>query len=93
MAKTASNRSLRVLNDNKRRDLEQVESERPTKRLKTFLGEDETSAEESTVSGNDRGVSVRNEEPGTAGHGFKVNHEFAKRFEHNKKREELHKRE
>lgn len=93
MAKTGSKRDPKVLNEIKRKELEQVESERPTKRLKALLEEDDTSDEEDSVSGSDSGVLLRNDDSESGGHGFKVNHEFARRFEHNKKREELQKRE
>ncbi len=93
IAKMGSSRGLKVLNDIKRKTLEQVESERPTKRLKALLEEDDTSDEEDSVSDSDGGVLARNDDSGSSGHGFKVNHEFARRFEHNKKREELQKRE
>ncbi|CAF9903807.1 MAG: KRRI-Interacting protein 1 [Alectoria fallacina] len=91
MAKTCSNRGPKILSGVKRQDLEQAESERPTKRLKGLLEQDDTPNEEDSVSSNDMGVFVRTDESETDGHGFKVNHEFARRFEHNKKREELHK--
>ncbi len=93
IAKMGSKRGLKVLNDIKRKSLEQVESERPTKRLKALLEEDDTSDGEDSVSGSDGGVLARNDDSGFGGHGLKVNHEFARRFEHNKKREELQKRE
>ena len=93
MAKMGSDRGPKVHNDIKRKSLEQVESERPTKRLKALLEEDDTSDEEDSVSGNDRGVLALNDDSGSGGHGFRVNHEFARRFEHNKKREELQRRE
>lgn len=92
MAEMSSKRGSKVLDDFEREDLEQVESERPTKRLKTLLVEDDFSDEEDSVSGNKRGVPAWNDESDTGGQGLKVNHEFARRFEHNKKREELHKR-
>ncbi|KAF6222840.1 hypothetical protein HO133_000891 [Letharia lupina] len=85
------NRGSQALKDVEIKHHEQVESERPTKRLKGLLEEDDISDEEDSVSKNDRRLSVRNDESETGGHGFKVNHEFARRFEHNKKREELHK--
>ena len=92
MAKTGLNRSPKVVNDIKRQNFRDG-SERPRKRLKALLEEDDTSGEEKDVSDNATGVPVRNEESEPDGHGFRVNHEFAKRFEHNKKREEFHKRE
>ncbi len=67
-----------------------AENGRPEKRAKPLL-EDDTSDEESesSVSGDvpsERQISPIN------GKGFTVNQDFAKRFEHNKKREELQKR-
>ena len=88
-----SNRGLKDPKDIKRQDLEQVESERPKKRLKTLLGDYNASDEENSVSRDGVVVHVRNDESEPGGHGFKVNHEFARRFKYNKQREELHKRE
>ena len=92
MATTGSSRGLKIPKDIERQDFEQIESERPVKRLKTLLEEDDSSDEEDSVSGDDIGMHGRNEESEIGGHGFKVNHEFARRFKHNKQREELHKR-
>ena len=93
MAKMGSIRNPKAFNDIKKHDIEQVKSERPTKRLKALLEEDETSNEEDSVFSNDGAVPMRNVKQSPSNHGFKVNQEFARRFEHNKKREELHKRE
>ena len=67
-----------------------VANERPEKKIKALL-EDETSGEDSAsdVSGGvplERSVSPINQS------GFTINQDFARRFEHNKKREELQKR-
>ena len=77
----------------KRPDAGQVKSERPTKRLKSLLHEEISSDEDDKASTHGNGVPVRNDGSECGGHGFKVNLDFAKRFEHNKRREELHKRE
>lgn len=92
MARTGPSRVPTALNGIKRQDPEQVKSERPTKRLKGLLEQDDTSDDEDSVSSDDKGVPLPIDRLGTDGHGFKVNLEFARRFEHNKKREELHKR-
>ena len=81
------------LSDIRMRSSQQVEGGRPTKRLKALLEEDDSSSNENEVPGHDRGVRMPDEESEIDGRSFKVNHEFARRFEHNKKREELHKRE
>ncbi len=65
-------------------------NERPEKRFKPLL-EDDTSEEDSESGGYggvllERTISPINE------NGFRVNQDFARRFEHNKKREELQKR-
>lgn len=58
--------------------------EPPSKKMRKLLDEDSSSD-----SGEDAGgVSIGN--PADAG--FKINEEYAKRFEHNKKREEVQKR-
>ena len=85
-----SKKGSRVLRDSKKRDREQVESDRPAKRLKGLLEEDTISDKDDSVSDNGKGGPTDDVEMG--GQGFHINHEFARRFEHNKKREELHKR-
>ena len=86
-------RGSKVVDDIKRPDRERVESERPAKRLEALLEEDDLSDGDLEVSSHSNELLMRNEESGSNGQGFKVNHDFAKRFEHNKRREELHKRE
>lgn len=88
----SSSKDPKAVNGVKRRESEQVQSERLTKRLKGLLEQDDTSDEERSVSSSDREMIVRDDGSETDVHGFKVNIEFARRFEHNKKREELHKR-
>ena len=78
--------------DSKKRDREQVESDRPAKRLKGLLEEETTSNKDDSVSDNGRGGPVWTDDVEMDVQGFHINHEFARRFEHNKKREELHKR-
>lgn len=58
-----------------------------TKRTKALL-EDDTSGDDGASSTNG-GVAVTNVRVSSEDESFKVNEEFAKRFEHNKKREEL----
>lgn len=55
----------------------------PSKKVK-ILSEDEGSDEDSDDS-TDGGARIDQN-----AHGFNVNEEYARRFEHNKKREELH---
>ena len=93
MKKSLFSRGPKILGGIQERSPGQVEAERPAKRLKALLDEDDTSSEEDQVPSHDTAVLMRNDESETGGHGFKVNHEFARRFEHNKKREELHRRE
>ena len=52
----------------------------PSKKVK-ILSEDEGSSDDSA----DGGAKIDQD-----GNGFKINEEYARRFEHNKKREELH---
>ena len=77
----------------KRPNAEQFEGERPAKRLKVLLEEDDLSNGEDKVSAHGNEVPVSKEESESGIFGFKVNQDFAKRFEHNKRREELDKRE
>ncbi|KAI7146470.1 hypothetical protein KC344_g3636 [Hortaea werneckii] len=60
---------------------------RPAKRAK-LLSDDEASSSEDE-SGKNAGVALPSQ-PDEAQNGFKINAEYAKRFEHNKKREERH---
>ena len=83
---------LKIPRDSKKRDREQVESDRPAKRLKGLLEEDNISNEDDSVPDNGRGGPVWSDDVEMGGQGFHINHEFARRFEHNKKREELQKR-
>ena len=87
-----SKKGSRVLRDSRKRDREQVESDRPAKRLKGLLEEDTISSKDDSLSDNGRGGPVCADDVEMGGQGFHINHEFARRFEHNKKRDELHKR-
>lgn len=57
---------------------------------KTLL--DDGMSEDGSDLDQSNGVSLNAQEELTANHGFKVNEEYARRFEHNKKREELQRR-
>ena len=89
MAETLFSRDQDQSERVKRKDSESVEVERPHKRLKALLDEDDTSAEGDSSSSNVEGVLVQENRVAPIDHGFTVNQEFARRFEHNKKREEL----
>ena len=58
----------------------------PRKRVKVLL-DDESSSEDSETSG---GIVLDQKSAVTNGIGFKINEEYARRFEHNQKRAELH---
>lgn len=58
----------------------------PKTLLDDGMSEDGSDLDQSNV------VSLHAQEELTADHGFKVNEEYARRFEHNKKREELQRR-
>lgn len=58
--------------------------EPPSKKMRTLLDDDGSSDSGDSAGG----VSIA--DPGDAG--FKINEEYARRFEHNKKREEVQKR-
>ncbi|KAL9101976.1 MAG: hypothetical protein Q9163_002834 [Psora crenata] len=62
--------------------------ELPPKRIQALL-EDHTSEDESASDGRG-GVNISSRALSGEVDGFKINEEFARRFEHNKKREELH---
>ena len=79
-------------NGTKRRSFQDEESVRPQKRTKTLLDEGNSTNDEDSLSRAAEDVS-RQDEPTCDGHGFTINQEYARRFEHNKKREEQQKRE
>ena len=80
-------------NDNKRRIFQDEKSVRPQKRTKTLLNEDDSSDSEDSSSRATQGILQEQNEHKFNGHGFTINQEYARRFEHNKKREEQQKRE
>lgn len=71
----------------KRRNLAAIGTEPPRKKARSLLADDE----DSTSSSDDTagGAILPSETPSNM---LTINQEFAKRFEHNKRREELHKR-
>ena len=87
-----SKKGSKILRDSKKSNREQVESDRPAKRLKGLFEEDAVSNKDDSVSDNGRGELLWTDDVEMGGQGFHINYEFARRFEHNKKREELHKR-
>ena len=58
----------------------------PQKRAKLLLDDENSDSDGSQMGG----VSISNGTAKIRNTGFTVNEEFARRFEHNKKREELH---
>ena len=65
-----------------------ISEERPSKRAKLLLDDDdETSDSSSNAPG---GVSVNQKVDGKDKSGFRVNEEYARRFEHNQRRAEIH---
>ena len=87
----SSSQSVDHANGTKRRSFEDEESVRPQKRTKTLLDEDNSSSDEDSLSSAAEGVSRGENESISNGHGFTINQEYARRFEHNKKREEQQK--
>ena len=67
------------------------DNDQPAKRTKVLLEEDDIAGEEDGSSNEAGGVPVDSGKPLVDGQGFTINQEYARRFEHNKKREELHK--
>lgn len=78
------------VNDVKKRSPASNPSDRPQKRTKILL--DESSDEDDSLHSYSGGISVKHESGPTTDHVLAVNQEFAQRFEHNKKREELQRR-
>lgn len=64
-----------------------ISEERPSKRAKLLLDDDETSDSSSNAPG---GVSINQRTNGKDNSGFRVNEEYARRFEHNQRRAEIH---
>ena len=75
----------------KRRALDEG-SQRPQKKSRALLEDEDTSAEEDTASTNFGAVLVQEGKSSSDVDVFTVNQNFARRFEHNKRREELQKR-
>ena len=73
------------VNGIRRRSFQDEQSVRPQKRIKTFLHEDSSSNDGHSSS---RDAEVGKDKSSSNGHGFTINQEYARRFEHNKKREE-----
>lgn len=78
-------------NGTKRRSFQDEENVRPQKRTKTLLDKDNSSNDEDSASRVAEGVSRGQDESTSDGYGFTINQEYARRFEHNKKREEQQK--
>ena len=91
MAKRRSDQTSVTTNGAKPLSFEKEESERPQKRIKALLEEDDTSSEDGGSPNDAGGVPVDDGKPSVNGHGLTINEEYARRFEHNKKREELQK--
>lgn len=68
-----------------------IRTERPHKKMKALLEDDESPADERCTSSIATGIPITEDASQANGDGFTVNQEFARRFEHNKKREELQK--
>ena len=77
------------MNNKIKREASTVLEEPSRKRIKALL-EDDTSEDDGASSENSDAAETNLGLPG-GWDGFKINEEFARRFEHNKKREELHK--
>lgn len=78
-------------NGTKRRIYQDEESVRPQKRTKILLDEDSSSNGEDSSSRAAEGISREQDYYASNAHGFTINQEYARRFEHNKKREEQQK--
>ena len=76
----------------KKRSSENLDRQQPPKKIRVLLPEDDQSNTEQDTYGNSKGVSPDGSDPSFGDHGFTINEDFSRRFEHNKKREELQKR-
>lgn len=74
----------------KRNAADYVQDEPSHKKLKGLLVDEDYSEGDRSVATDSGGVSLSPDQTVHDGHGFRVNQAFAQRFEHNKKREELH---
>ena len=77
-----------LANGTRKRSFQDEASRRPQKRIKTLLEEDSSSNDDHHSS---RDAEVGQDKSSSKGHGFTINQEYARRFEHNKKREEQQK--
>ena len=77
-------------NGTRRRSFQDEESVRPRKRTKTLLDEDSSSSSNDDHNSS-RDAEVGDDKSSSNGDGFTINQEYARRFEHNKKREEQQK--
>lgn len=66
------------------------ESESPAKKRKLRLDEEDSDNSDGDRNGNVAEASQKASQLPIDKLGFKINEDYAKRFEHNKKREELH---
>ncbi len=76
----------------KRSAFESVQSQQPQKKTKVLLEEDDLSDQELYSAGIPGAAPPNNGSSFSNDHGFTINESFARRFEHNKKREEIQKR-
>ena len=75
----------------KRYHSERVESQHPRKKKKILPKEDDWPAP-GRIDHDPSSIANNSGDTSSSDHGFIINEEFARRFEHNKKREELQKR-
>ncbi len=87
MAKTKLDHGHNEGSSAKRKFEGQKEAHRPQKKARILLESDGSDEDTASLSG---GVAVTNGTNIDEGNTFQVNQEFARRFEHNKEREELH---
>lgn len=76
-----------------KRSLVGEDCHRPLKKTKALLEDEDISDGESSTSNGSGGIAINGHESLSNGQDFKINEAYAKRFEHNKKREELQWRE
>lgn len=76
-------------NGTKRQWSEKKPRDRPQKKIKALFEDDSASDEDAGSSSLGGGVLVKEESTPPVGHGFTVNDMYARRFKHNKEREEL----
>ena len=76
----------------KRRSPNSAQGQPPVKKIKVLLDQDDGSVDEQNITSNvgENGRAKNSASPDQDG--FSVNEDFARRFEHNKKREELQRR-